>query len=47
MIEEMNSLDKNESWDLVEFPNGRKPVGNKWVFKKKLNATRKVKKYKD
>ena len=42
----MEALDKNEVWDLVEFPNRRKPIGSKWVFKKKLNAARKVKKYK-
>jgi hypothetical protein len=27
MVEEMEALDKNEAWDLVEFPDGRKPVG--------------------
>jgi hypothetical protein len=31
----------------VEFPNGRKPIGSKWVFKKKLNLEGKVEKYKD
>ena len=46
MDEEMTSLDKNESWDLVDFPTGRNPIGSKWVFKKKLNARGKVKKYK-
>jgi hypothetical protein len=46
MDEEMESLDKNEAWDLVELPTGRKPIGNKWVFKKKLNAEGKVEKYK-
>jgi hypothetical protein len=46
MEEEMASLDKNEAWDLVEFPTGRKPIGSKWVFKKKLNAEGKVEKYK-
>jgi hypothetical protein len=46
MEEEMTSLDKNEAWDLVELPTGRKPIGSKWVFKKKLNAKGKVKKYK-
>jgi hypothetical protein len=40
------SLDKNEAWDLVEFPTGRNPIGSKWVFKKKLNAKGKVEKYK-
>ena len=46
MVEEMEALDKNEAWDLVELPDGRKPVSSKWVFKKKLNATGKVEKYK-
>jgi hypothetical protein len=46
MEEEMASLDKNEAWDLVELPTGRKPIGIKWVFKKKLNAEGKVEKYK-
>jgi hypothetical protein len=26
MVEEMESLHKNETWDLVELPNGRKPM---------------------
>jgi len=30
----------------VEFPAGRKPIGNKWVFKKKTNVEGKVEKYK-
>jgi hypothetical protein len=47
MEEEMESLDKNEAWDLVELPTGRNPIGNKWVFKNKLNAEGKVEKYKD
>jgi hypothetical protein len=44
--EEMASLDKNEAWDLVELPTRRNLIGNKWVFKKKLNAEGKVEKYK-
>jgi hypothetical protein len=38
MIEEMDSLDKNEAWDIFELPAGRKFVCRKWLFKKKLNA---------
>ena len=45
MEEEMESLRKNETWDLLMLPNGRKPVGSKWVFKRK-NEIRQVKKYK-
>jgi hypothetical protein len=46
MDEEMVALDKNEDWDLVEFPTGRNPIGRKWVFKNNLNAKGKVEKYK-
>jgi hypothetical protein len=46
MVEEMDALDKNEAWDIVEFPAGRKSVGSKWLFKKKFNAQGKVEKYK-
>jgi hypothetical protein len=46
MVEEMDSLDNNEVWDLVEFAAGRKYVGSKWLFKKKFNVIGKVEKYK-
>eukprot|EP00253_Pinus_taeda_P007487 PITA_07487 len=46
MVDEMASLHKNVAWDLVELPIGRKPIGSKWVFKKKTNAEGKVEKYK-
>ena len=46
MVDEMASLHKNEAWDLVELPAGRKPIGRKWVFKKKMNVEGKVEKYK-
>eukprot|EP00253_Pinus_taeda_P028794 PITA_28794 len=46
MVDEMASLYKNEAWDLVELQAGRKPIGSKWVFKKKTNAEGKVEKYK-
>jgi hypothetical protein len=46
MVEEMDALDKNEAWDIVELSAGRKFVGRKWLFKKKFNAEGKVEKYK-
>eukprot|EP00253_Pinus_taeda_P029523 PITA_29523 len=45
-VDEMASFHKNEAWDLVEMLIGRKPIGKKWVFKKKTNAEGKVEKYK-
>ena len=47
MVDEMASLHKNEAWDLVELPAGRKPIRSKWVFKKNINVEGKVEKYKD
>ena len=38
IVEVMDALDKNETWNLVEFFVGIKPIGRKWVFMKKLNA---------
>jgi hypothetical protein len=46
MVEEMESLYKNETWDLVKLPSGIKPIGRNWVFKKNLNAIGNVKKFK-
>jgi len=42
----MASFHKNEAWDLVELPAGRKHIASKWVFKKKKNLEGKVEKYK-
>lgn len=33
MEDEINSLDENNTWTLVDLPAGRKPVKTKWVFK--------------
>src|ERR1700678_4281553 len=46
MVEEMDALDKDEAWDIVELFAGRKSVGSKWLFNKKFNAKGKVEKYK-
>lgn len=46
MNEEMVVLKKNATWDPVPFPEGRKLIGCKWVFKKKLGLDGSVEKYK-
>lgn len=35
MQEEIESLNKNKTWELVEKPEKQKLVGSKWVFKRK------------
>ena len=42
----MAYLHKNEAWNLVELPARRKPIGSKWMLKKKTNAEGKLEKYK-
>ena len=34
MNEKMTSLDKNEAWDLVELPTGRKPLATNGYLKR-------------
>ncbi len=43
---EYSSLMKNEAWDLVELPQGRKPIGCRWVFKVKHHADGSIERYK-
>ena len=45
MREEMNSLWKNDIYELTEPPKGRKALNNKWVFKLK-NGDEKLLKHK-
>jgi len=46
MVEEMESLQKNGTWEEVELPQGRKTVDSKWVFKVKQKADGSVDRYK-
>jgi hypothetical protein len=43
MGEEMQSLYKNEIWELVQLPKGKKVIGCKWVYTKKKGSTEKEK----
>jgi hypothetical protein len=43
----MNSILSNGIWELVGRPYGCKPVGCKWVFKKKLMPDDTIDKYKE
>ncbi|KAK8559203.1 hypothetical protein V6N12_042485 [Hibiscus sabdariffa] len=46
MISEMDSMSENQVWTLVEPPEGIKPIGCKWVFKKKTDMDGNVQTYK-
>ncbi|WVZ98911.1 LOW QUALITY PROTEIN: hypothetical protein U9M48_044281 [Paspalum notatum var. saurae] len=43
---ELDSILSNGTWELTERPYGCKPVGCKWVFKKKLRPDGTIEKYK-
>lgn len=44
--DEIISIEKNNTWILVDLPEGVKPIGLKWVFKIKRNADGSIIKYK-
>ena len=46
MIEELQSLKKNQTWELVELSKDKKVISCKWIFKKKEGASPQDIKYK-
>ena len=42
MQEEIEALHRNNTWELIELPKGRKDIGNKWVFKIKQDSNDQV-----
>jgi len=46
MIEELNSINRNSTWELTELPASKKPIYVKWIFKLKLKPNDEVAKHK-
>ncbi|GKB81111.1 zinc finger, CCHC-type containing protein [Tanacetum coccineum] len=44
--DEMDSIMGNNTWVLVDLPSGCKPLGCKWIFKRKLKVDGTIKKFK-
>lgn len=38
MNRELKDLDDNHTLDIVPLPSGKKPIGNRWVYKVKFNS---------
>ena len=46
MEEELESMRKNQVWDLVDLPLNRKPIENKWFLKIKWKTNESIENYK-
>ena len=46
MKTEMEFMDSNKVWELVELPANIKPIGYKWVYKRKRGSDGKVETFK-
>ncbi|KAL2242389.1 UNVERIFIED_CONTAM: Retrovirus-related Pol polyprotein from transposon RE1 [Sesamum indicum] len=46
MKQEIDALEKNNTWELSALPKGKKPIGCKWVFKTKLKADGSIERHK-
>ncbi|MCO5600296.1 hypothetical protein L7F22_054406 [Adiantum nelumboides] len=46
MDDEMDALVKNDTWNLVHLPSGKKAIGSKWVYKVKCKSDVSVERYK-
>ena len=46
MDEETEAIEKNQTWQLVNLPEGKDAIGVKWIYKTKFDADRNVVKHK-
>ena len=46
MAQEIEALERNQTWSIVDLPPSRKPINCKWVYKVKYNSDGNIKRYK-
>lgn len=46
MQHELNALETNNTWEMVDLPPGKRAIGCKWVYKVKLKADGTMERYK-
>ena len=46
MEEEIEAIEKNDTWELVNLPKGKHVIGVKWVYKTKSNVEGKIERHK-
>jgi hypothetical protein len=42
MDEELDQIEKNDTWELVPRPKNKNVIGTKWVFRNKLNEDKHI-----
>ena len=47
MNEDIDAIEKNQTWDLVDIPIDKTSIGIKWVYKTKLNEKWELEKHKE
>nr|GEX61396.1 putative reverse transcriptase, RNA-dependent DNA polymerase, Gag-polypeptide of LTR copia-type [Tanacetum cinerariifolium] len=47
MNKEIKALNRNNTSTICDHPEGRKPVGSKWLYKIKYKSTREIERYKE
>lgn len=46
MKEELETIERNHTWELTMLPKDKKAISFRWVYKKKLKPDRSIAKYK-
>ena len=46
MAEEIDAIERNNTWELSNLPTSARAIGVKWVYKKKMNAQGEIERYK-
>lgn len=46
MKEELNAINKNQTWEMVDLPEGKNAIGLKWVIKTKYHADGSIERHK-
>jgi len=44
MNENIDAIERNQTWDLVDIPASKTSIGVKWIYKTKLNEKEEVEK---
>ena len=46
MKEEIRALQQNKTWEVVSLPEGKQPIGCRWIYKIKYKSTGEVERFK-